>query len=167
MRATPLSLTPRAKDSLRDHLAPSLARGVNDKGVALIGPDDTEFKLGTDESYTLVVDASRERGCEVVAETVFGAMHAFETLGQLCFQEDEAPGGVSLVQADIQDAPRFPFRGVLLDTGRHFLPVETLLKFLDTMAMHKMNVFHWHIVDQESFPVQSERFPELAREGLL
>ena len=165
----------RAVNRMKDGLCVSLPRGtpaparasgeITGCWVTVNHPDDTEFKLGTDESYTLVVDASRERGCEVVAETVFGAMHAFETLGQLCFQDDEAPGGVSLVQADIQDAPRFPFRGVLLDTGRHFLPVETLLKFLDTMAMHKMNVFHWHIVDQESFPVQSERFPELAREG--
>ena len=165
----------RASNRMQNGLCSSLPRGttapplsggeISGCWVMVKQPDDTTFRLGTDESYSLVVDAARDRPCDIVSETIFGALHAFETLSQLCLQDPRVPGGVSLAQVDIQDAPRFPFRGILLDTGRHFLPLDTLLKFIDTMAMHKMNVFHWHIVDQESFPVRSERFPELAREG--
>lgn len=62
---------------------------------------------------------------------------------------------------DILDYPRFPHRGLLLDTGRHFLPLDTIYTILSAMEANKMNVFHWHIIDDQSFPYQSSTFPSL------
>jgi hexosaminidase len=62
----------------------------------------------------------------------------------------------------LQDKPAFKHRGVMIDTSRHFIPVEILLKNLDAMMYNKMNVFHWHITDDDSFPLEVSAYPDLA-----
>ena len=94
--------------------------------------------LNTSEKYELTVGFPNST---LTADTVYGAMRGLETFSQLV-QAD-----YSLREQTIEDFPRFPFRAVLIDTGRHFLPLPLLLAHLDAMAYNKMNVLHWHIVD--------------------
>ncbi|ELV11281.1 Beta-hexosaminidase subunit alpha [Tupaia chinensis] len=86
-----------------------------------------------------------------------------ETFSQLVWKSAE--GTFFVNETEIQDYPRFPHRGLLLDTSRHYLPLASILDTLDVMAYNKLNVFHWHLVDDPSFPYESFTFPELTKKG--
>ena len=115
--------------------------------------------LEEDESYTLTVTPS---GAKIEAATVAGAMHGLQTMLQLV--QPDAKGYV-LPLVTIKDAPRFRWRGLMIDCVRHFEPVEVLKRNLDGMAAVKMNVFHWHLTDDQGFRIQSQRFPALTAKG--
>lgn len=68
-----------------------------------------------------------------------------------------------LTGAKIRDRPAYPHRGLMLDTARNFIPVPDILRTIDAMASSKLNVFHWHITDTQSFPMESPRVPQLVR----
>ncbi|XP_028287002.1 beta-hexosaminidase subunit alpha isoform X3 [Parambassis ranga] len=127
-----------------------------------VGHDDCEGYPGEDssEKYSLSVSAGH---ASLKAETVWGALRGLETFSQLVYQDDS--GSYFVNKTEIEDFPRFQFRGILLDTSRHYLPVQAILKTLDAMAYSKFNVFHWHIVDDPSFPYQSWTFPDLSSKG--
>jgi hexosaminidase len=115
--------------------------------------------LGMDESYSLNVDSHR---ATIEANTVFGAYHGMETLLQLLQSNDS---GWFLPSVHLVDTPRFPWRGLLLDPSRHFLPVPVLLRNLDAMAAVKMNVLHLHLTDFQGFRIESKVFPRLTADG--
>lgn len=116
-------------------------------------------ELGEDESYSLEISAS---GAKVTAPTSLGAMHGLQTFLQLVVT---TPDGFAVPALNIQDKPRFPWRGLMIDTARHFIPLDVLKRNLDGMAAVKMNVFHWHISDNQGFRVESKKFPKLQEMG--
>ncbi|CAJ1457286.1 unnamed protein product [Effrenium voratum] len=120
--------------------------------------------LGADESYTL--DINLDGTSVVAAKTVWGALRALESLSQLVdFNFSTGQYSFSGIPVHIEDAPRFPHRGILIDSGRHFESVPQVKAFLDSMAYAKMNVLHWHLTEDESFPIASRSFPELPQKG--
>jgi hexosaminidase len=117
------------------------------------------LELGEDESYTLEVTAS---GAKLSAATTLGAMHGMQTFLQLVVN---TPTGFAAPEVNIQDKPRFPWRGLMIDCGRHFIPLEVLKRNLDGMEFVKMNVFHWHLSENQGFRVESKKFPKLQELG--
>ncbi|XP_047481303.1 beta-hexosaminidase subunit alpha-like isoform X2 [Penaeus chinensis] len=116
-----------------------------------------------DEHYEIKID-SPDAPTEgtIVSQSVWGILRGLESFSQLLL-----PSGSAYVlnSTQIMDFPRFSFRGLMLDTARHFLPVSKLKENLDLMAMNKFNVFHWHLVDDQSFPYESAAFPNLSKLG--
>jgi len=116
-------------------------------------------ELGEDESYRLEVSSS---GAILTAATTLGAMRGLETFLQLA---EATPRGFAVPAMTIQDKPRFPWRGLMIDVSRHFIPIAVLKRNLDGMAAVKLNVFHWHLSDDQGFRVESKRFPRLQGMG--
>jgi hexosaminidase len=116
-------------------------------------------ELGEDESYTLEVTGN---GAKLNAVTPLGTMHGLQTLLQLV---SVTPQGFAIPAVTIHDKPRFPWRGLMIDSGRHFMPMEILKRNIDGMEAVKMNVFHWHLSENQGFRVESKRFPRLHEMG--
>ncbi|WP_158944441.1 beta-N-acetylhexosaminidase [Granulicella sp. S190] len=119
----------------------------------------TRPTLETDETYTLSVSKDK---ITLQAHTVFGALHGLQTLQQLVQVED---GRYVIPAVDINDSPRFPWRGFMLDVSRHFMPLPVIYRTLDGMAAVKLNVFHWHLTDDQGFRIESKLFPLLTSKG--
>ena len=120
---------------------------------------DKVQKLGEDESYVLDVT---ESGAKLSAPNPLGVIHGLQTLLQLV---GPAPQGFAAPAVHIEDAPRFPWRGLLLDACRHWMPVEVVKRTLDGMEAVKMNVLHFHLSEYQGFRVESKRFPKLQEMG--
>ena len=116
-------------------------------------------KLGEDESYTLDVTP---QSAIVKAATVDGAMHGMATFEQLI---NAGPDGFSAAAIHIDDRPRFPWRGLMMDSSRHWMPVDVVKRNLEAMAAVKLNVFHWHLSDDQGFRVESKLYPKLQQSG--
>src|SRR5256884_9795174 len=116
---------------------------------------ETIPSLGENESYSLEINDNQAR---LVAPTVVGALRGLETFLQL-LQGDR--DGYYLPAIKIQDQPRFPWRGLLIDVARHYEPMEVLKRNLDAMAAVKLNVFHWHLTEDQGFRVESKKLPKL------
>jgi len=116
-------------------------------------------EVGEDESYILDVSTASAR---IRASTPLGAMHGLQTFLQLV---DVSPDGFAAPAITIQDKPRFPWRGLMIDSARHFIPLDVVHRNLDGMEAVKMNVFHWHLSENQGFRAESKKFPKLHELG--
>lgn len=117
-----------------------------------------------DERYELLINANGyESNALIVAQSVWGVLRGLETFSQIVVPINGNRFAVRTTS--IVDFPRFSHRGLLIDTSRHYLPVKTIIRVLDAMSYSKLNVLHWHIVDDQSFPYQSNTFPNLSDKG--
>ncbi len=140
-------------------LQPAASGAAGTLTISVDGPGEEVQGIDEDESYTLEITPQH---AHLQAATDVGAMHGLETLLQL-IQADAR--GFSLPAVSIQDAPRFPWRGLMIDVGRHFEPVSVIERTLDALAEVKMNVFHWHLSDDQGFRIESKLYPKLTGMG--
>lgn len=145
--------------------ASSLPAKLTSISVNVLTDDDT-LRLGIDESYTLsiTVDGASPPSAVITAPTVFGALHALETFAQLVVY-NLTDDSYSVASADIRDAPRFPFRGVMIDTSRHFISISVIKSVVDVMAAVKLNTLSIHLTDDQSFPLVAPSWPQLSLQG--
>ena len=122
-------------------------------------PGDTIPSIHENESYRLDINDKQAR---LTAQTVVGVLRGLETFLQLLASDRD---GYYLPAVTIQDQPRFPWRGLLIDIGRHFEPMEVLKRNIDAMAAVKLNVLHWHLTEDQGFRVESKKFPKLHTMG--
>ena len=120
---------------------------------------DTVQSLGEDESYHLEVQPQQVL---LRAPNPLGILHGLQTLLQLV---ESSPDGFAVPAVIIDDSPRFPWRGLMIDTGRHFIPLDLLRQNLDLMESAKLNVFHWHLSEDQGFRVESKVYPLLQTMG--
>jgi hexosaminidase len=114
-------------------------------------------QVGEDESYRLEVASGQVR---LDAANPLGVIHGLQTFLQLV---QNTPEGFAAPVVVIEDAPRFPWRGVLIDVSRHFMPVDAIKRNLDAMEAVKFNVLHWHLSDDQGFRAESRKFPKFQR----
>ncbi|KAL0484177.1 hexosaminidase [Acrasis kona] len=120
------------------------------------------------ESYSITI--KEENTIYVSAPTIWGGLHALETLSQMIQIESRSEVQVYsfvgfTIPLKIVDSPRFSWRGLLVDTSRHYISVPKMRQIIDSLTYIKMNVLHWHIVDSDSFPVFIPDYPELSGKG--
>jgi hexosaminidase len=123
------------------------------------GPSATVQQLGEDESYHLEVTAT---GALLTAPNPLGALHGLQTFLQLVHT---TPTGFEVAAVTIDDKPRFLWRGLMIDAGRHFMPLDVIRQNLNGMEAVKMNVFHWHLSEDQGFRIESKTFPMLQEKG--
>jgi hexosaminidase len=116
-------------------------------------------ELGEDESYTLEVTP---QGAKLDAANPLGVLRGLQTFLQLV---EVSPDGFAAPAVSVKDQPRFPWRGLMIDSSRHFTPLDVLKRNLDGMEAVKLNVFHWHLSDNQGFRVESKKFPKLHGAG--
>ncbi len=123
-------------------------------------PDE---KIAAAEGYTLEV---RPNAILIRARTAAGAFYAVQSLRQLFPAAFNSPKAVSntawtATACLIEDAPRFKYRGLHLDVARHFFPVTFVKRYIDLLAVHKLNVFHWHLTEDQGWRIEIKKYPKL------
>lgn len=124
---------------------------------------DPSLDVANDEGYTL--DVTKD-GAVVVAKTAQGLFYGMQSFLQLLPAEIESPSKVNGIAwqapaVSIKDAPRFGYRGIMLDPCRHFMPVENVKKYVDVLSLFKMNRMHWHLTDDQGWRIEIKKYPKL------
>ena len=141
-----------------------VVRGLSLASEAGTGPIRfvRDASVAGDEAYTLTVDA---KGVTIAASGDAGLVHGAMTLAQLLSPDAAVGKPVTLAAMTIRDAPRFKWRGLMIDPARHFVPMATLYAMVDQLAAQKMNVLHLHLTDDQGWRIEIKRYPDLTRIG--
>ena len=144
---------------------PSTAKADEEHSIKLSLNVDAP-KIG-EEGYIL---KSNEKEILIKAKTPTGVFYGIQTLRQLLPKEIESQNAISNMKwlvpcITVKDYPRFKWRGFMLDEARHFMGSEVVKKLLDLMALHKLNKFHWHLVDDQGWRIQIDKYPKLTEIG--
>lgn len=122
---------------------------------------DKSLNLGK-EAYTLSINP---KGIVLKASAPNGLFYGVQTLIQLLPHSKKQLAQVTFPAVQIEDSPRFSWRGMHLDVSRHFMPVSFIKKYIDYIAMNKMNVFHWHLTDDQGWRIEIKKYPKLTQVG--
>ncbi len=147
------------------HLQLRLQENKTDSGKTLIRLMKISGSESGKEGYNLTIN---EQGVSIVAGTGNGIFYGIQTFLQLIpvpEMKKRNPEIVWLKKMVIEDYPRFPWRGMHLDVSRHFFPKEFVKKYIDILALHKMNVFHWHLTDDQGWRIEIKKYPKLTELG--
>ncbi len=146
------------------------ANNVSNLGLSIsktTSSSGIHFKLNTaigKEAYTLNVSS---RKIEIQASTGAGAFYAMQTLLQLMpaplSGDQPTAEKITVPNCIIEDAPRFSYRGLMFDVGRYFFKVEDIKRFLDVMAVYKLNTFHWHLTEDQGWRIEIKKYPLLTQ----
>lgn len=120
---------------------------------------DGQFRL--DENFSIAV-SSDEGNLQRLVQADLGAMHGLKTLLQLLSANSE---GYYFPAVNVDDSPRFPGRGLMIDSARHFMPLHVIRRNIDGMAALKLNVLHWHLTEDQGFRVKVNSYPRLHKMG--
>jgi hexosaminidase len=154
-------------ERFRDEVRPAtgFALPVGGAGNIVLALDPRLKDLG-EEGYKLTVTSKQVK---VRALAPAGVFYGLQTLRQLLpaaiFRRAPAEADWKVPCVEIEDRPRFKWRGSHLDVGRHFQPKETILKHLDLLALHKLNVFHWHLTEDQGWRLEIKKYPRLTSVG--
>ncbi|THU98929.1 beta-hexosaminidase [Dendrothele bispora CBS 962.96] len=144
-------------------LALSMDSGFTDSQARSLSEESMDVLENRVEAYSLIIPADGSQA-ELKANSTLGLFRGLTTFSQLWYDLDGTTYSVE-GPIEIKDEPAYPYRGLMLDTARNFFPVSDIKRTLDAMSWVKINTFHWHIVDSQSFPLQVPDFPELASAG--
>lgn len=143
---------------------------------------DLQTEGNTSGTITLLLDSSIHQpegyrltvtydAINITASTAAGIFYGIQTLRQLLPPEieslDQPIANLIVPAVNILDSPRYAYRGMHLDVGRHFFPVESVKKYLDLIALHKMNTFHWHLTEDQGWRIEIKKYPRLTEIGSI
>jgi hexosaminidase len=155
-------------DFFNDYLKQYL--GFKLKKVKKVAPNSIQittlqtFVPGKEGAYTLT---ATPKGVNIQGQTASGTFYGMQTLIQLLPVEKSksAKPAYKIAAVEITDEPRFAYRGMHLDVGRHFFPVSFVKKYIDYLALHKFNTFHWHLTDDQGWRIEIKKYPNLTKAG--
>lgn len=135
-------------------------QGGNDENVIMLGLDAS---IDNPEGYELTVSPDR---VTIKGQAANGVFYGLQTLRKsvpaIAYGLD-----IILPAAVIKDAPRFAYRGMMLDVGRHFFSVDFVKRYIDLLAMHNMNYFHWHLTEDQGWRIEIKKYPRLTEIGSI
>jgi hexosaminidase len=126
--------------------------------IKLISQKNIEGLKGEGYSFK-----SGKNGVEINGNSPMGTFYGMQTLIQLLPVEKSS--SLAIAAVDVKDEPRFAYRGAMLDVGRHFFSVEFVKKYIDYLALHKMNYFHWHLTEDQGWRIEIKKYPKLTEIG--